>query len=530
MTKIRYILFLLFIQLIQLNDSFGQFYPVPNMNVDLRSLNTNFNSQEINEFSISNFITVAEFNDYLKSIKNDSTTTFYRSQIPSSLEISTELINAILSDETLQNEPMPGVSWTVARNYCKWFGKQKEQLGKPYMYDIPSLIQVLAFEQFYAFQEEPILENWTLTSYDESSLYYHYHYDAFESDPPALKRKVIAGGSYHSNKTRPLTGQYGNYEYQDSSSRYVGFRIVRTATNHSLSGKQKLYQLFIDNEQISFGILENHLNGQYQEQYESGKIKVLGEFVDGQRNGVWTIWDSIGTIKLQRYYTNNMEYKLLYPLVTNPFEALYKEHPSYNLKRNEFHFYPYNYIEERSISFTTRLWREISVINEPELFGEVDFKTIVKDFLADNNQLFLYGSKGDFKRIVDSNTMRQIKSDCESWDFSRFIIKEDVFFNVDDLKSQTRPISINFYKETTDSTPSFTVYFPHLRKYLAKIDFNYARNSSVLNLDDFFFFSCYRGEIIDYSNYANEISVNNDWEIELLKLVKEHQNWMILTR
>lgn len=73
---------------------------------------------------------------------------------------------------------------------------------------------------------------WTSNAFDEAAYNYthdlnpDYQYYAHPDDPPALKRKVIRGGSwkdvsyYMQNGTR-------TYEYQDSAKCYIGFRCVR---------------------------------------------------------------------------------------------------------------------------------------------------------------------------------------------------------------------------------------------------------------------------------------------------------------
>jgi formylglycine-generating enzyme required for sulfatase activity len=74
---------------------------------------------------------------------------------------------------------------------------------------------------------------WTINAYDESAqAFMHdldpdYQYDALPDDPPAMKRKVLRGGSWKDigyflqNGTR-------TYEFQDSAKSYIGFRNVRT--------------------------------------------------------------------------------------------------------------------------------------------------------------------------------------------------------------------------------------------------------------------------------------------------------------
>ncbi len=73
---------------------------------------------------------------------------------------------------------------------------------------------------------------WTSNAFDEAAYNYthdlnpDYQYYAHPDDSPALKRKVVRGGSwkdvsyYMQNGTR-------TYEYQDSAKSYIGFRCVR---------------------------------------------------------------------------------------------------------------------------------------------------------------------------------------------------------------------------------------------------------------------------------------------------------------
>jgi len=74
---------------------------------------------------------------------------------------------------------------------------------------------------------------WTSGAYDESAYSFthdmnpNYEHNALPDDPPALKRKVIRGGSWKD------IGYYlqcatRTYEYQDTAKSYIGFRCVRT--------------------------------------------------------------------------------------------------------------------------------------------------------------------------------------------------------------------------------------------------------------------------------------------------------------
>ena len=76
---------------------------------------------------------------------------------------------------------------------------------------------------------------WTANAYDESAyMFMHdmnpdYKYNAKPNDPPALKRKVVRGGSWK-DISHFLQVSARTFEYQDSAKTYIGFRCVRTFT------------------------------------------------------------------------------------------------------------------------------------------------------------------------------------------------------------------------------------------------------------------------------------------------------------
>jgi len=79
---------------------------------------------------------------------------------------------------------------------------------------------------------------WTSNAFDESAYNFShdlnpdYLYDAQETDPPALKRKVIRGGSWKDIGYYLQTGTR-TYEYQDTAKSYIGFRCVMTYLGRS---------------------------------------------------------------------------------------------------------------------------------------------------------------------------------------------------------------------------------------------------------------------------------------------------------
>nr|HRC78529.1 SUMF1/EgtB/PvdO family nonheme iron enzyme [Bacteroidales bacterium] len=74
---------------------------------------------------------------------------------------------------------------------------------------------------------------WTNNAFDPSTYQYahdlnmDYTYEAKETDPPVLKRKVIRGGSWK-DISFYMQVSTRDYEYQDTATSYIGFRNVQT--------------------------------------------------------------------------------------------------------------------------------------------------------------------------------------------------------------------------------------------------------------------------------------------------------------
>ena len=74
---------------------------------------------------------------------------------------------------------------------------------------------------------------WTSNAFDESAYSFthdlnpDYLYEAKDSDAPALKRKVIRGGSWK-DVAYYIQTSTRSYEYQDTAKCYIGFRCVMT--------------------------------------------------------------------------------------------------------------------------------------------------------------------------------------------------------------------------------------------------------------------------------------------------------------
>jgi gliding motility-associated lipoprotein GldK len=81
---------------------------------------------------------------------------------------------------------------------------------------------------------------WTSSAFHENAyaiehdLNPDYRYDAQDTDPEAYKRKVIRGGSWKDISYYLQTGTR-NWEFQDTSKSYIGFRCVLTYLGRSIN-------------------------------------------------------------------------------------------------------------------------------------------------------------------------------------------------------------------------------------------------------------------------------------------------------
>src|SRR5690606_4792301 len=85
---------------------------------------------------------------------------------------------------------------------------------------------------------------WTSSSYNESAnilihdLNPDYRYDASNTDPGALKRKVVRGGSWKDAEYF-LRNSTRTFEYQDEAKSYIGFRSIVVVPGMQTKKKRK---------------------------------------------------------------------------------------------------------------------------------------------------------------------------------------------------------------------------------------------------------------------------------------------------
>ena len=99
------------------------FHKIPLQTLNLDSIIRDSNIHEkftISEFEISDFITLKSYKEYLNAVLKDSGVVYYKSQLPDSLMASQSTLKEYITQRKYEHEPVIGISWQNARNYCVW--------------------------------------------------------------------------------------------------------------------------------------------------------------------------------------------------------------------------------------------------------------------------------------------------------------------------------------------------------------------------------------------------------------------------
>jgi hypothetical protein len=191
----------------------------------------------VHSFTISHFITYKEYKNYLKDIKRDSSFQFYISQRPDSgiapkVEIYSKYVNSNLFDK----EPVVGISWESAMNYCKWKTLKENTPGNiKFVYRIPNCKEWIAAYHHFSQKKkshdmnsvfadwllDPQYENWHLNFYSKYGVNFFHTKNA----PLTWRRKMSIGNSYVFSEPSLLF--YKFWYFANRGHRHLSFRIVK---------------------------------------------------------------------------------------------------------------------------------------------------------------------------------------------------------------------------------------------------------------------------------------------------------------
>ena len=313
---------------------------------------------------------------------------------------------------------------------------------------------------------------------------------------------------------------------------FILLSIIFLSFNES---KKEKYIYEDENIKCSYETMQGRLDGQYVSYYKNGKKKSEGKFENNYRIGKWTVWDSIGSIRMQRNYSNPFTFKQIIPKVSNDEPIKLLNVPIYNLQYNKDGFIEYFYLKERMVVWAKRIWRYVTPKENPILFKRENlFSFLTKNIQSKN--ITPYGTEDDEFRKELTTPL-----DTSNYKIIAFKIKEDCFFDNERLVSESRIIGIcPVAIEKEDTLDLYWIYFPELRKFLAQEKIQRTKLPlNVKTLDDLFFFRYFYGQIYKESNiYDRTISsyktgkgIDKEAErIEISIIESEHDIWISFTK
>ncbi len=540
------------------------FYKIPEQQFNFEEaigLEESEEDTEFESFEISNQISVGQYQLYLESIKFDSTNNFYLSQFPDSTILPEEKYTQYLSDSRFTNLPIMGISWENAMNFCIW-KTRTEHIDDTidYYYRIPLLDEWVSAKYYHnsnkakfrplkGFEIDKKYSDWLLNSKDESmqefsdkSMGVNYVYFARQTDPLAMKRKMIIGNSYHFEIPSVKEQMLLNF-YQNEGYKHVGFRIIRirrdaignrkTYSNHSLTHKNinlksNHQSILVEDLNITSNFEKGQFKGRYISTYLNGNTKVKGRFKNNQRIGPWYFYSKTGNLITARFYFDNFRFRTLFPNIEEDEYIRLQNKEIQEFGKNADGFIGYFYISERMVLWSKRIWREISLVNNPELFN--DYPEIV-DFFIDMiklNHLTAYNSNSDqFKTELTSKDIANIED--ETFELTGFKIKEDCFFDNERLISESRIIGLAPYSidESGNEKILFWLYYPELRNSLANLELSISGIKRINSMDDLFFYRYFYSKITKVSNLTEEMTDEKDVYLEEI-IIKEAEHDLII--
>jgi hypothetical protein len=299
----------------------------------------------------------------------------------------------------------------------------------------------------------------------------------------------------------------------------------------AFKGKDKeIRQFDSDGLKVRYEIRDGKLHGKYTSYYSNGQKKAEGQFENNCRIGIWSVYDSTGELAMKRDYTAPFQFERKFPEIPDdPTVQLFSESP-YLMTYNSKGYIDYFKVQERNVTWSKRIWRDLSVENNPILFGN---DTLVKLLISAH----FHDSLGVFDEKWSKTSLN--KDHLQSKHVG-IRVMEDTFFDNERMIMDTRILAIipmMVMPGSSDTVEIGRFYMPQLREMFAKINVGpKGFPDNIKTLDDLFFFRYFSGEIIKVSNVHNKeirdykkgIEIKKEAEKEDLSLIEmEHDIWLL---
>ncbi len=255
-------------------------------------------------------------------------------------------------------------------------------------------------------------------------------------------------------------------------------------------------------------------DGKYVSHYPNGHKMAEGNLKDNLRIGKWDIWDSTGKIHIEHVVTVD------------------------SLTRNKDGYFNYTPLKENDIVVMKRVWRNVYKEKNPVLFNNPDLYQILYD-LIQTDSLVLYRDE----EFQNARTKSDIKLNFSGvrYEVISYRVKEDWFFDETKNKAEVRIVGlypILRQQETQDeeSIGFGWLYYPALRKVLAKQEAHEKHNPAITNLDEVFLYRHFTSQIYKelnvfdrsiaaYTKTAEEAALEAE-RIEIDMIETEHLAWL----
>lgn len=285
---------------------------------------------------------------------------------------------------------------------------------------------------------------------------------------------------------------------------------------------------------------QGRIDGEYVSYYKNGNKKAEGLFENNYRTGKWTLWDSTGSILVQRDYSDPFSFKSLFPQDANDEEKALLNDSVYRIKYNDDQYIEYFKVKAQNVIWSKRIWRLIEPNENQLLFDRGKLFSILNSHIYNGNIIAYAGNDDEFQyelnlADVDTFSVRVVG----------FKIKEDAFFDNKRSVSETRiigicPIVIN--KQSGDTSDLYWIYFPEIRKYLATEKINQKGiPAKIKSYDDLFFYRYFHGQILteksssccskattELKTEAEKVEESKRIEIDMIET--EHDLWIRLLK
>jgi hypothetical protein len=293
------------------------------------------------------------------------------------------------------------------------------------------------------------------------------------------------------------------------------------------------------------------LSGKYISRYKNGKKKAEGTFENNCRFGKWYAYDSTGTLKAEREYSNPMEYRQTLPAISDSLRRISNMH-KYKPMRNADGYYTYSFLHQKAIIWSKRIWSYIYNGDNPTISkNNAMFNALYAQIL--NHHIVAYKRKNIQETFGDSVDFSATPLDTSNIQILGFTSFEDWYYDSETNEMGCRTIGIcplakmkehdyntvntkfissNVKDGNKDTVGLFWIYFPQVRKYLAQ-----EKVTSIIgyphiqNMDDIFFWKCYNERIL-WENGVNNLwteqpsPVADTWSTIMQMIDLEHEIWM----